>query len=193
MGYSILRQDHRPGAWQARSAEQPNFTQFLSGRHVDGVDTPVRFTLEGGASVPSDFLEIPYFVVSNRMKEALLRCGVDNIEYFEAQLVFEDTQEVVDGYWLGQVVGLVRCVDVTKSTFTSPKRGRLRQFEVDESAAHDLFLFRLYEAPTLVLIHDRVRAALAAAGLEGLFFQATDSYTGKPASTHYRSGRQVGP
>lgn len=80
------------------------------------------------------------------MRKGLERAGVDNVEYVPALLQIEYMDDVIDGYWLANVIGTVACVDRERSEF-EPRFGReegeLRGFEIDASESLGLHLFRL--------------------------------------------------
>ena len=107
--------------------------------------------------------------------------------------IFKDSKKEVNDFWLGQVLDVIHCINPDRSQFTKPKRGRLRAFEVDTDAAGEQLLFRLGEDSALVIVHDSIRSKLERANLKGLFFQASKSYNGKPASSYYRSGLKAIP
>ena len=160
---------------------------LLSGSVIDNLAEPVDITLSSDSEEPSDLLEFPYFIISDRMRNALTDFGVDNIQYFQARLTVEEVGRVFDEYWLANVVGLVSCLDQagSKSKKLRGGKGIPRKFRIDENATHGLHLFRLAENRTLIAIAEKVRAHLEKAGLHGIYYQATDQFDGKPASSFW--------
>jgi hypothetical protein len=91
-------------------------------------------------------------------------------------------------YWLANVLGRIRCVDLDKSTYIprpSGRGGTLKQFVVDEKATHGLNFFRLYEQSTLIVISEPVKQHLDGLGLEGLYLPATEAYTGTVGGSRF--------
>jgi hypothetical protein len=122
-----------------------------------------------------------FTVCSLRLKTVLTDSGVDNIDYFPARLEHPESGRRRDDYFLVNILGLVKAVDVSKSTIT-PGRGnlpgKLKQFTVDERLAGGLALFRLAESPRLIVIEGAIKTAVDAANLSGVYVQATQNWTG---------------
>jgi hypothetical protein len=175
-----------PNVWVARAGEEPDFMAFQTGARIEMPDA-ARIELGEESETPTDFMEAPYFIVSARMRTALDAFGVDNIQYAPVVLQRLDLQQDYEGYWLGNVIGLVSCVDPAKSTYkqlTGSKRV-LRGFIVDETLTKGLMLFRLKENRRLVLIAERLKQHLQSRGLEGIYFQETLKFNGDPASSFF--------
>jgi hypothetical protein len=157
-----------------------------TGRPVLDIEEPVRITLSAYGTQPSDCLELPCLVVSSAMRAALESTGADNIEYFKAELQLEYSEQVMRGYWVANVIGLVACVDPLESNCEGDSVGdgsRLLDFQIDPTQVYGLSLFRLAEDNQLVVISARIKAALQAARLQGLVFQETAEYNGYPVDT----------
>jgi len=188
MSYTLLRQDLNPDVWCLEGSTDLDMTMLRTGALMQThLPTPVRLDLREDSEVPSDFFETPYFIVSQSMKDALARAGVENIEYFEAVLRHPITRTGHDKFWIGNVIGVVACVDEDRSEYEVLSGGEklLRKFEIDESRTDGLSLFRLAESTRLVLIADRIKKILKASGLSGLYFQATNQFDGEPASSYW--------
>jgi hypothetical protein len=146
----------------------------------------VRVQLSVAGVLPTDLLELPCCVMSTAMRKVIESIGLDNVQYFPAQLKMDYATELIEGYWFANVIGLVSCVDRQASTFeprADSEIGALRGFQLDPLRRYGLSMFRLAEDPRLVVISARVRAALEGAGLHGVLFQETTSYTGYRASS----------
>lgn len=184
MSYCILRQDARRDYWAGLGLHGVAANQRLRGGLLEQVELPVQVQLSVAGTLRSDLVELPSLVVSPAMRNVFERVGLDNIQYFPAQLKADFAENVVEGYWFAHVIGLVSCVDRQTATYESDDpSGALQGFQVDDRRCYDLSMFRLAEDPRIVLIHTRVRAALEAARLHGLLFQETTSYTGYRVSS----------
>jgi hypothetical protein len=172
--------------WVARAGEDLDFMAFQTGAPVEMPET-ARIELGEESEIPSDFMEAPYFIVSDRMRAALDAFGVDNIQYAPIVLQRLDLQQDYAGYSIGNVIGLVSCVDAAKSTYKqlSGSKRVLRGFVVDEAQTQGLMLFRLKENRRLVLIAERLKQHLQSRGLAGIYFQETIKFNGDPASSFF--------
>jgi hypothetical protein len=185
--YSILRQDCRFEHYTALLAYGVECDALKRGLPLSAVEEPVKILLSAYGTYRCDVLELPCFVVSDAVRAAFDRVGVDNIEYFKAELQLEYSEQIIRGYWVANVIGRLSCVDELRSVREGDpidNDGRLLSFHVDPARTCGLSLFRLAEAPELVMVHPRVRAALeATAGLRGLLFQEPSAYDGYPVDT----------
>jgi hypothetical protein len=108
---------------------------------------------------------------SDALKDAMMQFGVDNIDYFPVEIEAPATQEVETGWWLANVLGLVECVDLTRSTIVprpAGAKGRLEAFYVDPQRTRGLHIFRLAEDPTLIILDEDLRRFLQSMVLRGI-------------------------
>ena len=152
MRYSLLRQDAHPDWWHTVVVEGVSLDALRAGLPVEAPSTPVRVTISALGSEPVDFLELPCPIVSDAMRRALERAGVDNVEYFAAHIESEygEGAAVATDYWVANVVGTVACAAAlpvvaraTSETADAPARGPSPGFIVDSTRAHGFGLFRL--------------------------------------------------
>ena len=141
------------------------------------VPEPVRCSLDprGGPRLPDIFLtDIPMF--SERLIEVLERAGVDNLVTFGAEV--EDTAgRVHTNYKAVNIVGTVSCADLARSELSSRGKPPLMNFRtlvLDESRAEGRPLFRLAESTRIILIDEKVKTAVEAAGLIGVRLLSID-------------------
>ncbi len=187
--FVLLRQDMNPDVWVATVGDL-DFTLFLTGMAIEALPASARIELGPESKTPSDFLESPYFIVSNRMRKALDAFGIKNIQYVPAVLEQPDPKKQHMGYFLANVIGLVSCVDPERSTYQqlSGNKRLLRGMVIDAKAVPGLSLFRLKENRRLVLISQPLKLHLQTQGLQGLSFQDPLKFDGKPASRFWTGG-----
>jgi hypothetical protein len=169
----------------ALAVKQIPRSALLSGAPLHGIQEPVRVVLAAGRDESSDYLELPCAIVSERMRSALDRAGVDNIQYLQATLEQRISERKISGYWIANVFGALACVDRDASVIEGESEsyaGDLRSFQIDPRATHDLGLFRVAEDRRLIAVHARVRAVLESAQPHGVVFQAPSQYDGYRAS-----------
>jgi hypothetical protein len=179
MSYRFLRQDAHPNCWRPLHASGLPIAQFTSGGLADPVPGPVVVRISAWAQEPTDFMERPFMVVSSRMRAALERAGVDNIQYIEAQLQPERSERLESGYWLANIVGKLACVDAFASGVDNADEVSLAscsRLVIDPLRTCGIGLFRLAEDPRMILAAPHVQAALLSAGLRGVLFQDTTMY-----------------
>jgi hypothetical protein len=126
-------------------------------------------------------MERPFVVVTDRLRAALERTGVDNVEYFKARVQREWSEQIEHGYWLMNVIGVVACVDRLASGLDSDDDTALcdiASLVIDPDRTCGLGIFRLGEDVRMIVVSPRVQAALRAAGLRGVLFQDPSSYDG---------------
>lgn len=118
---------------------------------------------------------------SDELKDAMTKFGVDSIDYFPVELENPNTHEIETGYWLANVLGLVGCVDMSRSVIVprpSGAKGDLESFYVDPKRAMSLRIFRLAEDPTLIVINHELREFLRSLPLAGVRLRHTKTYDG---------------
>jgi hypothetical protein len=128
-------------------------------------------------SIPSSML------VSARLKEVLDSTGVDNVDYYPAEIVDEATGKVYRDYYAANIIGIIACLDMEKSDYvpmTSFPDAVLefKEMHLDYSKVHGARLFRLHEKSSIILIHESIAKALQAAGLRGFKLPPAEGYSG---------------
>lgn len=112
--------------------------------------------------------------------DELTRLGIDNIQYFPVEL--EDSEGNVEyTYSLANVIGLIEAVNVNASVIkprASGGHGRLFSFKIDHHKARDHRLFRLAEAPTLIIIDEYLWKDILAFNPPGVMLLPTERYDG---------------
>jgi hypothetical protein len=105
------------------------------------------------------------------LKDALKSQGVDNVSYFPVLLRDQNTNDVEGGYSIANIMGLLDCVDMSRSKTKPWPSGRGFDFEsmaIDSSKTRGFKLFRLMEDPTKIIIDEALKK----------FFDDTDMLVG---------------
>ena len=191
MSYRLLRQDCLPDSWSIQVVEGIHIQTLIRGRPLDPPASPIQVSLSALGTLPSDFLESPCPIVSDRMKRALERTGLTSLQWFPAELTSSLTGSVHRRFWAMNVIGMLTCVDRLSSQAQEVEDSlqlELGPFAIDPLRTYDLSLFRLAEDPRVIMIHQRVQNALLAADLRGLLLQDPGAYdNGLPACTASRA------
>jgi hypothetical protein len=145
-----------------------NVTQtLLKGRPVDPATLvlPWPFTLKLAAERKLSLSD--YYsgtnLMSQRLVDVLLACGVDNLQIFPAAISRADDAETIPDYCVVNVLGLVAAADPGKSK--SRPLANVKFFEklaVDPARARGLLMFRLAESLTDIIVADSVAQAIKA-------------------------------
>ena len=156
---------------------------FQTGATITG-EVPRPLVLEVNttqAHPPTDFLQMKIPVLSDRLVAKLGDLGIDNVQLFPVQLRNDGTKETWDGYNAVNVLGLISCLAIEQSKAT-PGLPPLYTFDlsdlvIDERRTDGTLLFRLLEAPRVILVHEQIADALTEAADEfrGLNFVGVGS------------------
>jgi len=120
---------------------------------------------------------------SDEMLAALDAAGVDNLDRYEAVVRDPVTGRAFTNYKAVNIVGVVACADLAQSVYQAPSGSALVDTDfdslaIDEARALGLSMFRLAECVTAILVHERVRRYLEAAGIPHLDFHEPQDWIG---------------
>lgn len=122
-------------------------------------------------------------VVRQDVVDAMARAGVDNIQYFDAVLKNPATGAEYTNYKAYNIVGLVACADMAASQLMGISDSTMGDVDfaalvIDEAKAGDALLFRLAENVSAIVVHEKVKAAIEAAGIPGFVFYGPGEWSG---------------
>ena len=197
-------QEEAPGPYYVLMCFTPWFTKSASigpAPQVEGVsswikgqliDTPVpqplQFTVEPDEDdrepdEPGVLLEMyqdSYVLMTNRLVDALHEAGVDNLQLFDAVISDPRTGSISADYKVVNVVGVVACADLGRSTYTATGTPLIDvsfdRLVIDPQRAGGLLLFRLAESLSAIIVHERVKSHLLAKGFDMLTFRDPAKY-----------------
>lgn len=119
-------------------------------------------------------------VFSDRLRALLIDSGVDNIDFYPAAIVPYEGSERISGYWAGNIIGLVSCLDRERSEFEE-FRGLVKSFDklvIDESRTEDALIFRLRELRRVMLVDESLGVTFAANAITGLRLIEVEQWDG---------------
>jgi hypothetical protein len=183
MNYYILRQDRRilnqPTVMRCPREIDP--VEWIDGTLRPAPPIPLRLTLSANSSTSRGAIIGGLLTLFHqRFREDLTSLGIDNIQYFPVEL--QNPEGAIEhSYFLINVFGLLRAVDVSASVFEpmpTGGQGDLRSFKIDAAKAMGQRFFRLAEAPTLIIIDQTLQAALSSRTLPGVIMLPTERYDG---------------
>ncbi|QAT83377.1 hypothetical protein EJ065_1779 [Corallococcus coralloides] len=122
-------------------------------------DEPCQHFMSGGA-----------VIVSERFIQVLRGAGANNFQCFPALLINPETQKQRSGFYLFNVLGLIKAADMQRSSFmtlmeadTEGVDAPLVSFEnivLDGTRSRGLHMFRLAESPSVLVMDESVKTAL---------------------------------
>ncbi|SHN23614.1 hypothetical protein SAMN05216179_2697 [Gracilibacillus kekensis] len=115
---------------------------------------------------------------SKRLIELLKQHGVENVQYFDTNVVYEPTGEFYD-YKMVNIIGLVKGLNEQESELLISERGTVLDIEkmvFDEEKLEGYKLCRLQEDSMLVVVHRSIKEAIEKAGLTGFLFVTDDEF-----------------
>ena len=143
-----------------RPQNLPTYLSFISGSVInEDVVNPMVFSTNASSvdEVP-DFWGSGMPIMSQSFLTLLEQAGVNNLQKFPAVIKSDINGEVWDDYFAVNILGMIQCVDFTRSTYTEifPGSFNFDELAIDTSLTKDTLLFRLQESPSTIIIHKSV-------------------------------------
>jgi hypothetical protein len=138
----------------------PREVNFISGKVIsEKIKTPLVFTTnakQGDAMV--DFSKGSVTLMSKRFLEILQGAGVDNLQVFPAIVKSEEDETVWKDYFAVNVLGMISCADLSKSTYDEimPGHYAFDELAIYPEKAKGTLLFRLHEHSPTIIMHRSV-------------------------------------
>lgn len=187
MYYRLTTDTVRQNVFLRRKSHR--FTTMIKGTPLpDTTPVPFEFSMEVDRDVTGRdeaprmfaFMSEPC-VMQNSFLETLRTAGVDNIQAFPAVLTDVRTGQQYTDFVAANVVGMVSCANVAESR-TSPLADvyYFHDLVLDPAKTGDLLLFRLAESQLEIIVHEKVAAAIQAAGFEGVVLEPLRETSTKP-------------
>ena len=135
-------------------------------------------------SVLPEFKKAPLPIMTQRLYQAISKCGVSNLDVYPVILVDKDSgKQLSKDYVAFNIIGLVSAVDMKKSIFDSAHADRMtamniNSLTIDESKTRGALMFRLAEAVNGIVVHKSVKNAIEAAGVDTLTFIPPEEWVG---------------
>lgn len=142
---------------------QPSY--WIEGNIMEMPTEPIKIELweRAGNGLSEIFLDsIPLF--SNDLILALQKAGVDNLQTCPA-ILKKPNGSFISNYKAVNIVGKIACANKKSSQYNDPTGTGMiacnfRKLVIDESKAHGQLFFRLAEALSSIIVHERVKKAV---------------------------------
>jgi hypothetical protein len=137
----------------------------------------------GYEGIIAELFTVPVPLMTRRLLAVLRAAGVDNIDAYDAVIRDNATGKSYTDHVAFNLIGAVAAADLER-TLTSPYSSRnliardIDALVVSETAANGLLMFRLAESVNAILVHDSLKQAVEAAGIDTLSFFEPDQWAG---------------
>lgn len=149
------------------------------GRQLKKVPPPLSFELRVDPKA-KDAVRFPPLDLHNTtsrqalFSERLIACladsGVDNIDYYDARVVYEPTKTPV-AYRAANIIGIASVLDRSQSEFKATESGtiyELLKIVIDETKCQGQGMFRFKELSNMIVVSDPIKEALEARQITGI-------------------------
>jgi hypothetical protein len=123
-------------------------------------------------------------IMTRRLYEVINKGGVSNLDVYPVILLDKDSGKLLSNDYLAfNIIGLISAADMEKSEFDPNQTDRLiamniDSLTIDESKTRGALMFRLAEAVNGIVIHESVKYAIEATGIETLTFIPPEEWVG---------------
>jgi len=146
-------------------------------RFEENIATPITIEAtphRGYKGPPHDYFDSTFSFMSPSLLKVLKACGVDNVDTYPAIVTYRTSGEK-HSVFAFNLLGLISAVVAENSNLVSSDGDfkmdtSIEGFEVDLSKARNVGMFRLAENCGTVLVHQRIKNAIEAAGIATFAF-----------------------
>lgn len=171
----------------ARGPEPQIAESWMLGRPIDerSVQQPLKYILDpdyGGTPKAMYGAEVQP-VMRDDLVDVLTKAGVDNVQYFRAELFDPESGKQYTNYKAFNIVGLVAAANMQKSELMGTSDSTIGDVDfhalvLDESKLGGLLLFRLAEKISAIVVHEKIKTAIEAARIQGFVFYGPGEWSG---------------
>lgn len=145
---------------------------MLARRFTDPVPSPVSVVLNAKVGMMLPMFNRGILLMSDKLVEALLECGVDNLDCYPAELFNPMTNERFSNYQAVNIIGAVAAANLAESQHQTFGAARFDvdfdSLVLDPAKTNGLLMFRLAECVTGIVVHESVKAHCDKRGIEHL-------------------------
>lgn len=185
--YFVLQSKHDDHTMMLRPLQPIEGVNWMSGQRFAGaVPRPLHARIVGGYeknTVPPVYAPaVP--MMRNDLLASFRRFGVDNIDAYPLVVRNKVTGEEIEGFSAINIIGLVSAADPSATEYSVDNPSRLIDADIDRltidpARTGGALLFRLAEAVTGVVVHERVKNAIEATGaFPNLLFVRPEEWMG---------------
>lgn len=129
-----------------------------------------------------DLLVAPLPLMSHRLIAAIKGAGVDNIDYYDAEIHDDAMNTIHHTHMAFNLIGAISAADLEKSIFSAEGGAIIsvdfNSLRIDESKARDALMFRLAESVNGIVVHESVKFYIEKSGINTLTFTPPEKWIG---------------
>ena len=172
--------DHAQYTWEDEDEDQ----SWTTGRRFRSPPTlPIRVTVEPGEEgIEPELTDVPLPLMSTRLADCLRGTGIANIDFYPVEVLESASGRTSTGLLAFNLIGLVAAADLEASGCDTPD-GPLISVDFDGVVLQPekiggVEMFRLAESVNAIVVSERVRRAIEAAGIHTLSFVPPEEWVG---------------
>ena len=135
---------------------------------------------EGG--VMMELFKVPLPLMTKKLASCLLDAGVANIDYYQSEIDDASSSTIHKNYFAFNIIGAIAAADLEKSKFSSPDGPMISvdfdSLSINPTKTRNALIFRLAESVNGIVIHESVKNAIEAAGIDTLTFIPPEEWVG---------------
>lgn len=163
--------------------DRPGRSWILGRRFEPPMPEPVRATVKmRKKSVLTELVKVPLPLMSARLHRVLQEAGVSNLDVYRAEIKDEDSGQIHADHLAFNIIGVIAAADLAKSIYVAPDGPMVSvdfdSLAIDAARARGALMFRLAESVSGIVVHESVRKAVEAAGIDGLSFTVPADWAG---------------
>jgi hypothetical protein len=120
-------------------------------------------------------------LINKKVKSVFEGLNIDNIQYVKARLINLRTNEILEPYWIANIVGKIACVDQEKSELEYYEDGQIKFIDKlvfkpmkDLQYGH---IFRYAEFLPVIVVSDELKNALQGHDVSGFAFYRPEEFS----------------
>jgi hypothetical protein len=157
---------------------------WMSGkRFITPPVEPIKIEIEQGESgMILEYYNVMIAIMSRRLAKALADAGISNIDFYETEIYDHETRETYHDHLAFNLIGTIAAADLSKSIYEAPDGPVISvdfdSVSIDEKKTRGALMFRLAEAVNGVVVHESIKNAIEAAGIDTLTFFRPEEWVG---------------
>ncbi|THB63584.1 MAG: hypothetical protein D6B27_12015 [Gammaproteobacteria bacterium] len=121
-------------------------------------------------------------VINRKVYSIFEKNNINNIDYYDAVVIDEITAKKEANYKVGNIIGLIKCINFEKSELVLDDQDGSIEF-IDKLVLNEDYLkeiklkiFRLEEFPPIIIVDDLVKKELESANISGINFYKPEEF-----------------
>lgn len=183
--YYIFKCFSPPSSYLARIEYRDDdpFRLWNAGEQLESVpELPIHArAITDDQTVLAEFWDASLPLMTQRLHEVLLAAGVSNLDVYPAVLTDSRSGVEDNSYVAFNIIGTIAAADLQNTKFAPGSTDRMISADIDKltidpSKTKGALMFRLAEAVNAIVVHETVKNAVEAAGIDTLTFMSPEDW-----------------